>query len=94
MINLDFSLNSRGDKKKKKWLIILPLIILMKIAHLKMTVVPLLLGIVGLQLITVIGAAYIIYYLKRHTLCKIHPHLVHTQSNVWDTEPGFFVFFF
>ncbi|KAH8407114.1 hypothetical protein KR222_006999 [Zaprionus bogoriensis] len=79
---------SRLHKKKKKWLIILPLIILMKIAHLKMTLVTLLLGVLGMNVLLVGGTGWLIHYLKYKTLCKIHPHLVQTHSHVYDSDPA------
>ncbi|EDW84619.1 uncharacterized protein Dwil_GK13029 [Drosophila willistoni] len=79
---------SRGARKKKKWLIILPLIILMKIAHLKMTLVSLLFGVLGMNALLVGGVGWLIHYLKFKTLCKIHPHLVQTHSHVYDSDPS------
>ncbi|XP_055850369.1 uncharacterized protein LOC129914943 [Episyrphus balteatus] len=79
---------SRGDKKKRKWLLILPLIILMKIAHLKMTVVPLLLATLGLNVVLIGGGGWLIHYLKYKTLCKIHPHYIQTQTHVYETDPN------
>ncbi|XP_036323200.1 uncharacterized protein LOC118737060 [Rhagoletis pomonella] len=79
---------TRHDRKRRKWLIILPLIILLKIAHLKMTVVTLLLGVLGLNVLLVGGVAWLIHYLKFKTLCKIHPHLVQSHSHVYDSDPA------
>ncbi|KAI8118326.1 hypothetical protein CVS40_9897 [Lucilia cuprina] len=83
-------MESRGlhEKRKRKWLIILPLIILMKIAHLKMTVVTLLLGVLGLNVLLVGGVGWLIHYLKFKTLCKIHPQLVQHHSHVYDSDPA------
>ncbi|KAM7359468.1 osiris 1 [Cochliomyia hominivorax] len=83
-------MESRGlhEKKKRKWLIILPLIILMKIAHLKMTVVTLLFGVLGLNVLLVGGVGWLIHYLKFKTLCKIHPQLVQHHSHVYDSDPA------
>ncbi|ALC46839.1 Osi1 [Drosophila busckii] len=80
--------DGRGHRKKKKWLIILPLIILMKIAHLKMTLVTLLLGVLGMNVLLVGGVGWLIHYLKYKTLCKIHPHLVQSHSHVYDSDPS------
>ncbi|XP_055907674.1 uncharacterized protein LOC129942663 [Eupeodes corollae] len=77
-----------SDKKKRKWLLILPLIILMKIAHLKMTVVPLLLATLGLNVVLIGGGGWLIHYLKYKTLCKIHPHFIQTHSHVYDSDPN------
>lgn len=85
---LRFVTESRGHRKKKKWLIILPLIILMKIAHLKMTLVTLLLGVLGMNVLLVGGTGWLIHYLKYKTLCKIHPHLVQSHSHVYDSDPS------
>lgn len=74
------------QKKKYKWLIILPLIILMKIAHLKMKVVTLLLGVLGLNTLILGGTAWIIHYLKFKTLCKIHPHYVQQHTHSYDYD--------
>ncbi|KAH8310520.1 hypothetical protein KR044_001765 [Drosophila immigrans] len=79
---------SRGARKKKKWLIILPLIILMKIAHLKATIVTLLLGVLGMNVLLVGGTGWLIHYLKYKTMCKIHPHLVQSHSHVYDSDPA------
>ncbi|KAL5284782.1 hypothetical protein ACFFRR_006852 [Megaselia abdita] len=84
--------NARGihkkDRKKLKWAVILPLIILMKIGSLKMTLVPLLTTIVGTNALLLLGVGYIVYYLKFKTLCKIHPKLVQHHSHVWDDGFG------
>ncbi|KAH8243636.1 hypothetical protein KR032_009024 [Drosophila birchii] len=79
---------ARLKRKKKKWLIILPLVILMKIAHLKMTLVSMLLGVLGMNVLLVGGVGWLIHYLKFKTMCKIHPHLVQTHSHVYDSDPG------
>ncbi|KAH8295219.1 hypothetical protein KR018_008795 [Drosophila ironensis] len=79
---------ARLKKKKKKWLILLPLIILMKIAHLKMTMVGLLLPVLGMNLLLVGGVGWLIHYLKYKTMCKIHPHLVQTHSHVYESDPS------
>ncbi|KAL7729419.1 hypothetical protein ACLKA6_008982 [Drosophila palustris] len=78
----------RLHRKKKKLLIILPLIILMKIAHLKMTLVTLMLGVLGMNVLLVGGTGWLIHYLKYKTLCKIHPHLVQSHSHVYDSDPS------
>ncbi|XP_037943015.1 uncharacterized protein LOC119675869, partial [Teleopsis dalmanni] len=75
-------------RKRQKWLIILPLIILMKIAHLKMTAVTLLLGVLGLNVLILGAVGWLIHYLKFKTLCKIHPHLVQSHSHVYDSDPS------
>ncbi|XP_030371675.1 uncharacterized protein LOC115621968 [Scaptodrosophila lebanonensis] len=80
--------DGRGHKKKKKLLILLPLIILIKIAHLKMTLVTLLLGVLGMNVLLVGGMGWLIHYLKFKTLCKIHPHLVQSHSHVYDSDPS------
>ncbi|EDV43733.1 uncharacterized protein Dana_GF16371 [Drosophila ananassae] len=79
---------ARLKKKKKKWLILLPLIILMKIAHLKMTLVGLLMPVLGMNLLLVGGVGWLIHYLKYKTMCKIHPHLVQTHSHVYESDPS------
>lgn len=66
----------------------MPLIILMKIAHLKMTLVTLLLGVLGMNVLLVGAMGWLIHYLKFKTLCKIHPHLVQTHSHVYDSDPA------
>ncbi|KAI8044438.1 uncharacterized protein LOC128262830 [Drosophila gunungcola] len=78
---------ARLKRKKKKWLIILPLIILMKIAHLKMTLVSMLMGVLGMNVLLVGGVGWLIHYLKYKTMCKIHPHLVQTHSHVYENDP-------
>lgn len=89
-IHILVAIESRGlhERKKRKWMIILPLIILMKIAHLKMTVVTLLLGVLGLNVLLVGGVGWLIHYLKFKTLCKIHPQLVQHHSHVYDSDPA------
>ncbi|XP_017046616.1 uncharacterized protein LOC108091778 [Drosophila ficusphila] len=79
---------ARLKRKKKKWLIILPLIILMKIAHLKMTLVTMLMAVLGMNVLLVGGVGWLIHYLKYKTMCKIHPHLVQTHSHVYESEPS------
>lgn len=76
--------------KKRKWHIILPLAILLKLTHLKLMLLKVLLGIGGVQLILIVFGALLFHYLKNNTLCKIQPHLVHTHSHVADHEPGGF----
>lgn len=75
-------------RKQRKWLILLPLIILMKIAHLKMTLVGLILGVLALNILIVGGGGWLIHYLKFKTLCKIHPQLVHHHSHAYDSDPA------
>lgn len=60
----------------------------MKIAHLKMTLVTLLLGVLGLNVLLVGGVGWLIHYLKFKTLCKIHPQLVQHHSHVYDSDPA------
>ncbi|KAH8382488.1 hypothetical protein KR009_003760 [Drosophila setifemur] len=79
---------ARLKKKKRKWLILLPLIILLKIAHLKMTIISLLFPVVGMNLLLVGGVGWLIHYLKYKTMCKIHPHLVQTHSHVYESDPS------
>ncbi|XP_043655819.1 uncharacterized protein LOC122621875 [Drosophila teissieri] len=79
---------ARLKRKKKKWLIILPLVILMKIAHLKMTLVSMLMGVLGMNVLLVGGVGWLIHYLKYKTMCKIHPHLVQTHSHVYESDPS------
>ncbi|XP_053953199.1 uncharacterized protein LOC128860011 [Anastrepha ludens] len=88
IVDADVDGRSRHERKRRKWLIILPLIILLKIAHLKMTVVTLLLGVLGLNVLLVGGIGWLIHYLKFKTLCKIHPHLVQSHSHVYDSDPA------
>ncbi|KAI9584879.1 hypothetical protein GQX74_006774 [Glossina fuscipes] len=77
----------RHEKKKHKWLVILPLIILMKIAYLKMTVVGLLVGVLGLNAVIIGGVGWLIHYLKHKTLCKIHPKFVQHHLHTYDGDP-------
>lgn len=90
-------LESRGKKnklkRKRKWQIILPIAILLKLTHLKILAVKILLGIGGAQLLLIVGGALLFHYLKNNTLCKIQPHLVHTHSHITEHEPGLFIFF-
>ncbi|XP_011182617.2 uncharacterized protein LOC105212383 [Zeugodacus cucurbitae] len=88
IVDSDVDGRSRHDRKRRKWLVILPLIILLKIAHLKMSVVTLLLGVLGLNVLLVGGMGWLIHYLKFKTLCKIHPHLVQSHSHVYDSDPA------
>lgn len=81
---------SRGKKKrdKKKLNMILPLAILLKVAHLKLTLLPILLGVGLIQLILIAGGALLFAYLRNNTHCRIQPHLVHSHSHVGETGPG------
>ncbi|XP_037730770.1 uncharacterized protein LOC119561019 [Drosophila subpulchrella] len=79
---------ARLGRKKKKWLVILPLIILLKIAHLKMALVSMLTVVLGMNVLLVGGVGWLIHYLKYKTMCKIHPHLVQTHSHVYESEPS------
>ncbi|EDW55060.1 uncharacterized protein LOC6614069 [Drosophila sechellia] len=78
---------ARLKRKKKKWLIILPLVILMKITLLKM-MVSMLMGVLGMNVLLVGGVGWLIHYLKYKTMCKIHPHLVQTHSHVYESDPS------
>uniref|UniRef100_A0A1A9W5L2 Uncharacterized protein n=1 Tax=Glossina brevipalpis TaxID=37001 RepID=A0A1A9W5L2_9MUSC len=82
----------RHEKKKHKWLVILPMIILMKIAYLKMTVVGLLLGVLALNVVIIGGMGWLIHYLKHKTLCKIHPKFVQHHLHTYDGDPTAYVF--
>lgn len=60
---------------------IFPLAILIKLLHLKITLLPIILGIGIVQILLVAGGAILFHYLKNNTLCRIQPHLVHTHSH-------------
>lgn len=76
-------------KKKKKWGVVLPLIILFKLMKLQMMVMKVMMGIGIIQLLLVVGGVSLYYYLKYNTLCKVQPHLVHTHSHLEHAEPGY-----
>lgn len=77
----------KNMKKRLKFAILLPIIILLKLFHLKLTVIPLLFFMNSLNILLIAGGTYILYYLKHHTVCKIKPHLSETHSHVWDSLP-------
>ncbi|XP_055380298.1 uncharacterized protein LOC129611253 isoform X2 [Condylostylus longicornis] len=90
----NFITEYRGHKKtrkKLKWLILFPLIILGKIASLKMSMVVLMFTVIGAQLALAGGFAFIIYWLKHTYLCKINPKWAENVSGpTWDEEKGHF----
>ncbi|XP_055380317.1 uncharacterized protein LOC129611253 isoform X5 [Condylostylus longicornis] len=80
--------NHKEVKKRLKFAILLPIIILIKLFHFKLTVIPLLFLMNGLNLLLIAGGTYILYYLKHHTICKIKPHLLESHSHVWNEVPS------
>lgn len=78
--------NSRG-LKKRKWNLIFPLAILVKLLHLKLTLIPIIVGVGLIQLLLIAGGALLFHYLRNNTLCRIQPHLIHSHSHVSETGP-------
>ncbi|GAB0087547.1 hypothetical protein DMENIID0001_018710 [Sergentomyia squamirostris] len=83
--------NSEGRRiRRKKLNLIFPLAILLKLAHLKVMLLPILLGIGAIQLLLIAGGALLFHFLRNNTLCKVQPHLIHSHSHVTDSSPGVF----
>ncbi|KAJ6637636.1 hypothetical protein Bhyg_10367 [Pseudolycoriella hygida] len=82
----DVSVENRG-KKKRKLKLIIPLLILLKMLKLKVLLLTVLLGIGGIQLTLVAGGAFLFYYFKHNTHCKIQGLPIHTHSHVIEAEP-------
>lgn len=53
---------------------------------LKMMLMKVLFGIGVIQLLLVAGGAFLFYYLKHNTHCKIQGHPIHTHSHVLEPE--------
>lgn len=66
----------------KKWHIIFPIAILIKLMHIKLMLNIALLAIGLLQILTIGGGVLLFHYLKNNTLCKINPHLIQTHSHI------------
>ncbi|XP_055677150.1 uncharacterized protein LOC129786276 [Lutzomyia longipalpis] len=73
--------------RRKKLNLIFPLAILLKLAHLKVLLLPILLGIGVIQVLLIVGGALLFHFLRNNTLCKVQPHLVHSHSHVTETGP-------
>ncbi|XP_052863709.1 uncharacterized protein LOC128270349 [Anopheles cruzii] len=77
----DDDFEARG-KKKRKWSLILPLAVMLKLVHLKLLLKPILLG-VGLIQVMLIGGGLLLFYFFRNTnICKIQPHVIHAHSHI------------
>ncbi|XP_035772755.1 uncharacterized protein LOC118456260 [Anopheles albimanus] len=77
----DDDFEARG-KKKRKWSLILPLAVMLKLVHLKLLLKPILLG-VGLIQVLLIGGGLLLFYFFRNTnICKIQPHVIHAHSHI------------
>ncbi|XP_050087567.1 uncharacterized protein LOC126572366 [Anopheles aquasalis] len=77
----DDDFEARG-KKKRKWSMILPLAVMLKLVHLKLLLKPILLG-VGLIQVLLIGGGLLLFYFFRNTnICKIQPHVIHAHSHI------------
>lgn len=68
-------------KKKKKLKIIFPIIAMMKLFGIKILLKLVLLSIGLVQLMVLGAGGGLFLYLRRNTLCKVQPYLVHTSSH-------------
>lgn len=84
----DGFVEGRG-KKKKKWSLILPLALMLKLVHMKLLLKPILLGVGLIQILLIAGGLFIFNYFRHSNICRIQPHLIHSHSHIAsESAPG------
>lgn len=78
--NVD-AFEARG-KKKKRWSMILPLALMLKLVHMKLLLKPILLGVGLIQVLLIVGGFLIFNYFRHNNVCRIQPHLIHSHSHI------------
>lgn len=80
--------DGRG-KKKKKWGMILPLALMLKLVHMKLLLKPILLGVGLIQVLLIAGGLIIFNYFRHSSVCRLQPHVVHSHSHIAsESSPG------
>ncbi|XP_055532813.1 uncharacterized protein LOC129722952 [Wyeomyia smithii] len=77
----DDNFEGRG-KKKKRWSLILPLALMLKLVHMKLLLKPILLGVGLIQILLIAGGLFIFNYFRHTNICRIQPHLIHSHSHI------------
>ncbi|XP_058116981.1 uncharacterized protein LOC131288667 [Anopheles ziemanni] len=79
----DDDFEARGKKQKqRKWSLILPLAVMLKLVHLKLLLKPILLGVGLIQLLLIAGGLLIFHFFRNTNICKIQPHVIHAHSHI------------
>ncbi|XP_058460020.1 uncharacterized protein LOC131435794 [Malaya genurostris] len=73
--------DGRG-KKKRRWSMILPLALLLKLVHMKLLLKPILLGVGLIQILLIAGGLFIFNYFRNSNICRIQPHVIHSHSHI------------
>lgn len=82
--------DGRG-KKKKRWNMILPLALMLKLVHMKLLLKPILLGVGLIQVLLIAGGLIIFNYFRHSSICRLQPHVVHSHSHIAsESSPGEF----
>uniref|UniRef100_A0A182Q7I3 Uncharacterized protein n=1 Tax=Anopheles farauti TaxID=69004 RepID=A0A182Q7I3_9DIPT len=80
----DDEFEGRGKQKQKqrKWSLILPLAVMLKLVHLKLLLKPILLGVGLIQVLLIAGGLLIFHFFRNTNICKIQPHVIHAHSHI------------
>ncbi|KXJ77426.1 uncharacterized protein LOC109414760 [Aedes albopictus] len=73
--------DGRG-KKKKRWNMILPLALMLKLVHMKLLLKTILLGVGLIQVLLIAGGLIIFNYFRHSSICRLQPHVVHSHSHI------------
>ncbi|XP_053670581.1 uncharacterized protein LOC128720906 [Anopheles nili] len=79
----DGEFEARGKKQRqRKWSLILPLAVMLKLVHLKLLLKPILLGVGLIQVLLIAGGLLIFHFFRNTNICKIQPHVIHAHSHI------------
>ncbi|XP_035891570.1 uncharacterized protein LOC118502931 [Anopheles stephensi] len=79
----DEDFEARGKKQKqRKWSLILPLAVMLKLVHLKLLLKPILLGVGLIQVLLIAGGLLLFHFFRNTNICKIQPHVIHAHSHI------------
>uniref|UniRef100_A0A182P5Z0 Uncharacterized protein n=1 Tax=Anopheles epiroticus TaxID=199890 RepID=A0A182P5Z0_9DIPT len=79
----DDDFEARGKKQKqRKWSLILPLAVMLKLVHLKLLLKPILLGVGLIQVLLIAGGLLLFHFFRNTNICKIQPHVIHAHSHI------------
>lgn len=86
----DDDFEARGKKQKqRKWSLILPLAVMLKLVHLKLLLKPILLGVGLIQVLLIAGGLLLFHFFRNTNICKIQPHVIHAHSHISsESSPG------
>ncbi|XP_055587677.1 uncharacterized protein LOC129740097 isoform X2 [Uranotaenia lowii] len=73
--------DGRG-KKRRRWSMILPLALMLKLVHMKLLLKPILIGVGFIQLLLIVGGLIIFNYFRHSSICRLQPHVVHSHSHI------------